>query len=219
MKKYKAAIFDLDGTLLNTLEDLHAALNYTMTLFGYPERTLEEVRSFVGNGVERLIALSVPGGEDDVNFADAVREYRKYYNAHSEVKTKPYDGVTELIDRLIADGVKTAVASNKPHKATTELCAKMFPAIGTVCGEREAEGIRRKPHPDMVLWAAEELGCDVSECVYIGDSEVDIETAANAGMDVISVLWGFRDRSVLEEAGAGRIVNNADELYDVICGR
>lgn len=217
MKKYKAAIFDLDGTLLNTLEDLHAALNYTMTLFGYPERTLEEVRSFVGNGVERLIALSVPGGEEDVNFAEAVREYRKYYNAHSEVKTKPYDGVSELIDRLIDKGIKAAVASNKPHKATTELCAKMFPAIGTVCGEREAEGIRRKPHPDMVLWAAGELGCEVSECVYIGDSEVDVETAKNAGMDVIAVLWGFRDRSVLLEAGAERIAKTADELYGMIC--
>ena len=217
MKKYKAAIFDLDGTLLDTLEDLCAAVNYTMTLFGYPERTLEEVRSFVGNGVERLIALSVPGGEEDANFAEAVREYRKYYNAHSEVKTKPYGGITELIDRLIADGVKTAVASNKPHKATTDLCLKMFPAIGTVCGEREDEGIRRKPHPDMVLWAANKLGCSVNECVYIGDSEVDIETSKNAGMDVIAVLWGFRDREVLEDAGAQMIARNAEELYRMIC--
>ena len=118
----------------------------------------------------------------------------------------------------MADGVFTAVASNKPHKATTELCAKMFPAISVVCGEREAEGIRRKPNPDMVLWAVKTLGCDVSECVYIGDSEVDIETAKNAGMDVISVLWGFRDRPILEKAGAEVFAETADALYEQVCG-
>ena len=216
MKSYKAAIFDLDGTLLDTLDDLHAALNHTMDLFSYPHRTREEVRQFVGNGVARLMELSVPGGADDENFERAIEEYRKYYTAHSEVKTKPYDGVTELIRKLKADGIGIAVASNKPHKATCDLCAKMFPDIEIVSGEREADGIKRKPAPDMVIYAAGELGCSVDECVYIGDSEVDVKTAKNAGMDVVAVLWGFRDRDVLENAGAEVITDSAQELYRLI---
>lgn len=216
--KYKAVIFDLDGTLLNTLEDLCDAVNHTMNLYGYPERTIDEVRRFVGNGVDRLITLCVPGGENDPKLTEAILEYRAYYTAHSEIKTKPYDGITELIEKLKNDGIKTAVVSNKLHKATKELCAKYFPCIEVVCGERESEGIRRKPYPDTVIESAKELGVPLEKTVYVGDSEVDVMTSRNAGVDCISVLWGFRDREYLAENGATVFANTAEELYKIIKG-
>lgn len=214
--KYKAAIFDLDGTLLDTLDDLWDAVNHTMDMYGFPRRTRDEVRSFVGNGVERLIELSVPDGLNNPKFTEAVASYRAYYAANSEHKTAPYAGVTGLIRTLLADGVAVSVVSNKPHGSTVTLCAKYFPDIAVVCGEREAEGIRRKPYPDTVFRAVEDLGLTVGDCVYIGDSEVDIRTAANAGMDCISVLWGFRDEDCLRAEGGTVFVHSADELYDAI---
>jgi len=214
--KYKAVIFDLDGTLLDTLDDLCDSVNHTMDVFSYPRRTREEVRRFVGNGVDRLIELCIPGEANDPNRDEAIAEYRRYYKDHSEIKTKPYDGVVELIGKLISDGVKVAVVSNKIHLSTVELCKKYFPKIENVCGEREAEGIRRKPHPDTVIKSAEDMGLTVGECVYVGDSEVDIETAKNAGMDCISVLWGFRDREYLESMGGTVFACDADELYEAI---
>ena len=214
--KYKAAIFDLDGTLLDTLDDLWDAVNHTMDLYGFPHRTRDEVRSFVGNGVERLIELSVPDGLNNPKFTEAVASYRAYYAANSEHKTAPYAGVTGLIRKLLSDGIAVSVVSNKPHGSTVTLCAKYFPDIAVVCGEREAEGIRRKPYPDTVFKAVEDLGLQVTDCVYIGDSEVDIRTAANAGMDCISVLWGFRDEDYLREEGGTEFVRSADELYDAI---
>ncbi len=216
MVKYKAAIFDLDGTLLDTLDDLWDAVNYTMELYGFPKRTREEVRTFVGNGVNRLIELCVPGGCENVKYAEAVETYRNYYAANSEIKTKPYDGVLLLIHKLIEDGIMTAVVSNKMHEATVTLCRKYFPEITTVCGERESEGIRRKPYPDTVIKAVHDLGAEISECVYIGDSEVDIKTAENAGMDCISVLWGFRDEEYLRKMGGKTFVKNTQELYHLI---
>lgn len=216
--KYKAAVFDLDGTLLNTLDDLCDAVNVTMDRFGYPHRTISEVRSFVGNGVERLIELSLPDGRDDIAFSEAVSFYRDYYKAHSEIKTAPYDGVVELISRLIENKINVAVVSNKPHATTVSLCKKYFPMISVAGGEREADGIRRKPYPDTVYAAVNELGLSVGECVYIGDSEVDIMTAKNAGMDVISVLWGFRDKDYLIGEGGTVFVSTADELYNAIVG-
>ncbi len=216
--KYKAAIFDLDGTLLNTLEDLCDAVNHTMKLYSYPERTLDEVRRFVGNGVDRLITLCVPEHENDPNLAAVIDEYRAYYAAHSEIKTKPYDGVPELIDRLMKTGVKIAIVSNKMHEATVTLCQKYFPQVEVVCGEREREGIRRKPCPDTVIKAAEDLGVSLHDVVYIGDSEVDVKTSENAGVDCISVLWGFRDRDYLISEGARIFAVTADEVYRIIAG-
>lgn len=217
--KYKAAIFDLDGTLLDTLDDLHAMVNHTMDAFGFPRRTREEVRCFVGNGVDKLIELSVPDGLSNPQYPDAIKECRRYYAANSEGRfTKPYDGVLELIDKLNAVGIKVAVVSNKIHPATVKLCEKYFPSIEHAYGEREAEGIRRKPHPDMVYYAAEQLGEELSDCVYIGDSEVDVITSKNAGVDCISVLWGFRNRDMLEEYGATHFAENTDELYAMIVG-
>ena len=216
--KYKAAIFDLDGTLLDTLDDLADAVNHTMDAYGFPRRTREEVRAFVGNGVERLIELAMPQADacSHPQFASVVADYRAYYAANSEHKTAPYAGVTALIRRLLAEGIAVSVVSNKPHGATVTLCAKYFPEIAVVCGEREAEGIRRKPYPDTVFRAVAELGLDVKDCVYIGDSEVDIKTSENAGMDCISVLWGFRDEAELREAGGTVFVRTADELYGAI---
>jgi len=214
--KYKAAVFDLDGTLLDTLGDLTDALNAAMDHYGYPRRTVGEVRSFVGNGVERLIALSLPDGADTPDFEEITAYYRAYYAAHSEIKTGPYPGVINLIDRLENAGIRTAVVSNKPHGSTVRLCAKYFPGISVVGGEREAEGVRRKPWPDMVLCAVESMGLTPEECVYIGDSEVDVLTAKNAGMDCITVLWGFRDREDLEREGASCFAQTADEVFDRI---
>lgn len=214
--KYKAVIFDLDGTLLDTLDDLWDSVNHTMDVFSYPKRTREEVRRFVGNGVDRLIELCIPGEANDPNRDEAIAEYRRYYKDHSEIKTKPYDGVNEVVDKLISDGIKVAVVSNKIHTSTVELCGKYFPSIENVCGEREAEGIRRKPHPDTVIKSAEDMGLNVGECVYVGDSEVDVETARRAGMDCISVLWGFRDREYLESMGGQIFASTAEELYNAI---
>jgi len=211
----KAVLFDLDGTLLDTLDDLADAVNHTMETYGFPRRTRDEVRAFVGNGVERLIelALGIPDAQNHPQFAEIVADYRAYYAANSEHKTAPYDGVIRLIRRLLTGGIAVAVVSNKPHNATVTLCAKYFPEVAVVCGERESEGIRRKPWPDTVFKAAEELGRTPEECVYVGDSEVDILTAKNAGMDCISVLWGFRDEVELREAGGTTFVRTADELY------
>lgn len=216
MSKYKAVIFDLDGTLLDTLDDLWDAVNHTMLLFGFPKRTRDEVRSFVGNGVDRLIELCVPDGRNNPRFTDAVAEYRRYYAEHSEIKTRLYSGTGELIDRLILNGCICVVVSNKMHEATVTLCRKYFPAVNNAYGERESDGIRRKPYPDMVIKAMNDIGVKPSECVYIGDSEVDIETARNSDIDCISVLWGFRDRELLESSGAACFAENTDELYRLI---
>lgn len=215
---YKAAIFDLDGTLLNTLDDLWDAVNHTMDTYGFPRRTRDEVRAFVGNGVERLIELSlgIPDALNHPKFAEITASYRAHYAANSEHKTAPYPGVTDLIRRLLDDGIAVSVVSNKPHGATVTLCAKYFPEVTVVCGEREAEGIRRKPWPDTVFKAVDDLGLTPADCVYIGDSEVDILTAKNAGMDCISVLWGFRDEDELREAGGTVFVRTSEELYRAI---
>ena len=214
--KYKTVIFDLDGTLLDTLDDLHNAVNHTMDVYGYPHRTREEVRSFVGNGVDKLIELCLPNGAEDKKLTAAIAEYRRYYSENAQIKTKPYDGVIEVIDSLLERGVNVAIVSNKIHKSTVELCKKYFPRIEYVFGERESEGIRRKPHPDMVINAAETIGTPVSECVYVGDSEVDVETSANARMDCILVLWGFRDKDFLLERGGKTFARTAEELLDII---
>ncbi len=216
--KYKAAIFDLDGTLLDTLDDLHDAVNHTMNKYSYPERTLDEVCRFVGNGVDRLITLCVPGHESDPSLAAAIGDFRDYYAAHSEIKTKPYPGVIELIDRLMKSGVKAAIVSNKMHEAVVTLCRKYFPQVEVVCGEREREGVRRKPAPDTVIKAAENLGVNLSDVVYIGDSEVDLKTSENAGVDCISVLWGFRGRECLINHGAKIFAQTADQVYSIIAG-
>ena len=215
--KYKAVVFDLDGTLLNTLEDLWDIVNYTMRKYGFPERTIEEVRAAVGNGVTKLLELSLPYGRNTPDFDIILKNMRAYYSIHGGERTRPYSGVSEIIERFQADGLKVAVVTNKIHSAAVELCKKYFPTVDTVSGERESEGIGRKPSPDLLLAAARDMGVDINDCIYIGDSEVDIATAHNAGIKCVSVLWGFRDRDCLESVGADMFASDTDELYSIIC--
>ena len=190
-------IFDLDGTLLDTLDDLHAAVNHTMTRFGCPERTREEVRRFVGDGVDQLVRRSLPGKADDPNPGDVITAYRSYYNAHSQDKTAPYPGIIEALTTL-SEKYPLAVVSNKPDAAVKPLCRNYF---GSIYALGECSSCPRKPAPDMLLTAMTAIG--VEKCIYVGDSEVDILTAANAGVPCLSVTWGFRDRDVLSAAGLG----------------
>ncbi len=187
-------LFDLDGTLLDTLGDLLDATNYALTACGYPERTLPELRSFVGNGAENQIRLSLPEGASPEEVQRVLAVYKSYYTAHCQIKTAPYPGIPEALAAL--DGVPMAIVSNKPDAAVKALCAEHFPGIFAL-GERP--GCPRKPAPDMLYQAMKAIG--VERCVYVGDSEVDVTTAKNAGIPCLSVTWGFRDKAVLETAG------------------
>ena len=213
--KYKIAVFDMDGTILNTLDDLKDSLNFTLDSFGYPKRTLEEVRRFVGNGIMKLIERGVPDGTSEEKIKEAYNFFIEYYSAHCADKTKPYAGITELLKKLRADGIKTAVVSNKADSAVKELCDKYFKGLFDISiGERE--GVRRKPAPDSVNEVLKQLGFCREEAVYIGDSDVDVETAKNADMVCIGVEWGFRDRELLIEKGADYIVSDTEELCKLL---
>ena len=209
--KYQLAIFDLDGTLLNTLEDLADSTNYIMQKFGYPQRTLKEVRNFVGNGIRKLLERSAPVGTPAEEIDRMFEQFKEYYGAHCADKTKPYDGIMELLDALKEQGIKLAVVSNKADYAVKSLCEQYFPGVfDEAVGERA--GIARKPAPDTVNEVLKNLQIDKALAVYIGDSEVDVQTAKNAEMDCIAVDWGFRDKEVLEEAGAETIVSTPAEV-------
>ena len=196
-------LWDLDGTLLATLEDLADGVNYTMTQFGYPTRTLQEVRCFVGNGARRLIERAVPEGAD---VDEVLNVFRTYYDAHCQIKTKPYDGIMEALAEL-GEKYPMAVVSNKPDSAVISLCAQYFPGLYAM---GESADCPRKPAPDMVHMAMAALGAE--ECIYVGDSEVDVITAKNAGVKCLSVLWGFRDRKTLEEAGATHFCDDPKKM-------
>jgi len=215
IKKYDTIIFDLDGTLLNTLEDLTDSVNYALELYGYPKRTIEEVRKFVGNGVARLITLAVPGGIDDPFYKDCLETFKKYYSENMNNKTIPYKGIINLLQQLKKEDYKLAVVSNKIDKAVKGLVREFFGeyvqvAIG------ETDNISRKPAPDTVLKAIEELGSSPDKTVYVGDSEVDVKTAKNSGVICVGVTWGFRDRDVLEKEGADFIIDEPMELVKII---
>lgn len=213
--KYKAVIFDLDGTLLNTLEDLMDAVNYALKQYGYPARTLSEIRAFVGNGVRKLMERALPDGADNPQFEALLGAFRTYYTAHCEDKTHAYDGVPALMRQLKADGLKIAIVSNKLDSAVKELNQSYFKDyVHAAIGEQE--GVRKKPAPDMVEQALAQLQCDKKDAVYIGDSDVDIQTAANAGLDCISVSWGFRDAGFLRECGAAVIADTPQQAYELI---
>ena len=209
--KYQLAIFDLDGTLLNTLEDLADSTNYIMQKFGYPERTIKEVRNFVGNGIRKLLERSAPTGTPAEEIGRMFEQFKEYYGAHCADKTKPYDGIMELLDALKEQGIKLAVVSNKADYAVKALCEQYFYGyFDEAVGERT--DIARKPAPDTVNEVLKNLQIEKSQAVYIGDSEVDVQTAKNAEMDCIAVDWGFRDKEVLEEAGAETIVSTPAEV-------
>lgn len=212
---YKAVIFDLDGTLLDTLGDLHAAVNHALNAFGFPERSIDEVRRFIGNGVVKLMERSTPEDTDAETNRRCLDVFRQYYLIHMQDMTAPYEGVIELIEKLREKGIKTAVVSNKLHQAVYELCEDYFPGIID-----EAIGVsvesERKPSPVNVYKALEKMDVTADECIYIGDSEVDVQTSHNAGVKCIGVTWGFRDREELVEAGAELIMENCDDIFQFI---
>ena len=209
--KYQLVIFDLDGTLLNTLEDLADSTNYIMRKFGYPERTLAEVRNFVGNGIRKLLERSAPKDAASEEIDRMFEQFKDYYGMHCADKTKPYAGIVELLDTLQKQGIKLAVVSNKADYAVKALCEQYFSGVfDEAVGERA--GIARKPAPDTVNEVLKNLQIDKSQAVYIGDSEVDVKTAQNAELDCLAVDWGFRDKEVLKEAGADIIVSTPTEL-------
>ena len=201
-------LFDLDGTLLNTLEDLLDATNAALGHFGRPRRTLAELRAFVGNGARNQIRLSLSGRDDDPDLDRVLEWYKEYYGAHCQIKTAPYQGVLEALAAL---PYPIAIVSNKPDAAVKTLCAQYFPGIFAL---GESAACPRKPAPDMVYQAMKAIG--VEKCIYVGDSEVDIRTANNAGVPCVSVLWGFRDREVLEEEGGRYFCTHPAELPSVI---
>lgn len=215
MQKYDTVIFDLDGTLLDTLEDLCDSTNFALAEFGYPKRSLQEVRSFVGNGIGVLIEKALPQGKADPLYGQVLETFKAHYTLNCNNKTHAYEGINELLERLNEAGYKIAVVSNKVDSAVKELCEQYFKdTIKIAIGETEK--IKRKPGPDEVYAAITALETSKESSVYVGDSEVDILTARNAGIDCISVSWGFRDRTVLSEAGAQVILDTPMDVFDHI---
>jgi len=213
---YSTYIFDLDGTLLDTLGDLAASVNYALCTCDMPEHSIEDVRRFVGNGVRLLMERAVPDGASNPRFDEAFSAFRQHYMAHSLDTTRPYDGIPEMLVALKAKGCHTAVVSNKFYAATQELCRHFFAdTIDVAIGEHEAEGIRKKPAPDTVNEAFRQLGVGRDQAVYVGDSDVDIQTAKNSGLPCINVLWGFRDRDFLQKNGAETFISAPSELLSL----
>ena len=208
--KYKYVIWDLDGTLLNTIEDLHASVNYALERYGQPIKTLKETTRNVGNGIRLLISRSLEGGEENPLIEEVFSAFKAHYAENCLNLTRPYDKIPELLQTLKASGVKMAVVSNKIDFAVKDLRDRFFPWLDVAMGEQS--GIARKPDPAMVYLAMEELGATAAETVFIGDSEVDVVTAQNAGLDCIAVLWGFREREELEDVGGKTFAESADEL-------
>ncbi|MGM9734118.1 MAG: HAD family hydrolase [Prevotella sp.] len=213
---YKNYIFDLDGTLLDTLGDLAASTNYALREHGMAEHSIDDVRNFVGNGVGKLIERAVPGGLDNPQYESVLDTFRKHYLEHSLDTTKPYPGIEDMLRRLRSEGCRVAVVSNKFYDATRELCLHFFPdTVEVAIGERH--DIRRKPAPDTVIEAMHQLGIDRSGTVYVGDSEVDIATARNTDIPCISVLWGFRDKEFLTAHGATTFISSPDGIFRHLC--
>ena len=198
-------LWDLDGTLLDTLQDLADAVNHTMAQFGYPQRTLEEVRRFVGNGARRPIALAVP---ENADVDEVLAAFHAYYDEHCQIKTKAYDGIMEAL-AVLQEKYPMAIVSNKPDSAVKSLCAQYFPGL---FARGESADCPRKPAPDMVYKAMEAIG--VETCIYVGDSEVDVLTAKAAGVPCLSVLWGFRDREEIEAAGGQQFCDDTARLVE-----
>lgn len=213
--KYEAVLFDLDGTLTDTLEDLKNSVNFALSQFGFPERSIDEVRSFVGNGVRRLVFLSVPEGTDEKTAEDCLAVFKAYYKEHSLVNTKPYDGIIPMLERLRKNGFRTAVVTNKMDSAAQDIVRIFFDGlIDAAVGQ--IDGVAQKPEPDGIFLALEKLGVEKEKSLYVGDSEVDCKTAENAGIPCIGVSWGFRGRSVLEANGAAAVIDRPEDLFDLI---
>lgn len=213
MKQYDTYIFDLDGTLLDTLADLATSVNHTMKQFGFPEHSFDEVRRMVGNGIKKLIERAIPQGTENPLYDSVYDAFMTYYLEHSLDTTCPYDGIVEMLHALKERGKNIAVVSNKYCKATEQLCRHFFKDYVSVA-IGESENIRKKPAPDSVLEVMRRLATDKDHCVYIGDSDVDIETARNSGIPCISVLWGFRDKDFLISHGATCLVSTPKQITE-----
>ena len=211
----KAVIFDMDGTILDTLEDLKNSVNHALRSYKLPERSSEEIRSFLGNGMVRLIHSAVPEGTDAETEAAVLAAHKAYYPDHCAEKTKPYPGICELLAELRNAGIKTAVVSNKRDENVKTLVRTYFDGLFTVAvGARD--GVARKPSPELVEIALAELGIEKEEAVYVGDSDVDVATATGAGLRMVTVLWGFRDREELIASGAEIFAENTDQLKECL---
>lgn len=213
---FKVAIFDLDGTLLNTLDDLANACNYALNKFSFPTHEVEKYKTFIGNGIYKLVERAVPDNKEDEETVGKVLEvFSDYYNEHMMDMTKPYDGIINLLDELRMKGIKLGVVSNKKHEFTIEIVNKYFgDRFNIVFGHRE--NYKEKPDPSSVLEIIEKLDVLKSECIYIGDSNVDVITARNSGIECIGVSWGFRGKEELAKAGADYLADNIIELRDII---
>lgn len=208
-------VFDLDGTLLNTLDDLTDSVNFALARQGFPVRTIDEVRRFVGNGIRLLMERAVPENISDDEFDTCFKDFCDYYKAHMEDKTLPYEGINEMLESIKKQGFKTAIVTNKADFAAQDLCRRMFgDNIDVIVGSSESRP--NKPAPDGVFYALECLKSDAQNAVFVGDSDVDILTAKNASLPSIGVLWGFRDREVIETAGAKYIVSTVSELENTL---
>ena len=215
--RYKAVLFDMDGTVLDTVDDLADSVNASLREFSLPEVSRAHVSRCLGNGAAYLIRNCLPDNTPEVVFEQVLAFYKLWYGAHCRIKTKPYEGILPLMEALRGEGVRQAIISNKPDGAVQELAEAFFPGLmDVVVGE--SPDIRRKPSPDMFFAAVSRMGLEVPECVYIGDTEVDIETARNAGMDCITVSWGLRTEEQLLAAGAAEIVRSPEELKTKLLG-
>ncbi|MDY5212238.1 HAD family hydrolase [Intestinibacter sp.] len=213
--KYNTVIFDLDGTLLNTLEDLGDSVNFALKSFGYPTRTYEEVKSFVGNGIKDLLTKAVPIGTDEETTLRCLQAFKNHYKTNMQNKTLPYEGIIALLKELNSKGIKLGIVSNKYDFGVKNLNKYYFKdLIPVAIGERE--GVRKKPAPDTVLTAMKELGSKKEECLYVGDSGSDMITAKNAGIKSVGVTWGFRDADSLRESGAIFLINSPKELLELL---
>lgn len=213
--KYELIIFDMDGTILDTLEDLKNSMNHTLRLYHMPERTLEEIRSFVGNGIRKLVERAIAANTPTEQIDKIHQDFMDYYQIHCSDFTKPYPGIVSLLQSLKAQGYKTAVVSNKADSAVQDLCLQYFPNLFDIAiGERS--GIARKPAPDMVNLALQKLEITHEKAVYIGDSDVDVATAKNSNLDMIAVDWGFRSRDFLISQGACTIASSPEEILPLL---
>lgn len=218
VRRYDTVIFDLDGTLMDTLEDLANAVNEILRRNNYPVRTIQHVRRIVGNGLKQTLTLCLPEGTAQEEIDRLLPEFAAYYQAHCQIKTKPYDGIEDTLRELCARGYKLAIVSNKRDEAVKTLNRECFEAyVKVAIGENESAGIRKKPAPDTVYQALKELGSREEQAVYVGDSEVDKKTADNAGLPCISVDWGFRDREELEKLEPAYLISRPEELLEILC--
>lgn len=215
MRNINTIIFDLDGTLLNSLGDLHASFNHAIEKFGYPTRSIEEIKSFVGNGIKKAIERALPYQVSDEELNKITEYFRSYYKEHMLELTKPYDGIVELLGNLKAKGYKLAIVSNKYDDAVKKLSKNYFDNLIDIA-VGEGYGVKRKPEIDGVLKAIEIMGSSLNNCIFVGDSNVDIETADNANIPCISVLWGYRDKEFLIQKGAKFLAETPKDIEKIL---